>query len=76
MMIAVWWLRINEDAKRNGCNIHSANERDFAISTSRVDLALFFDRGKMLPLGEVFYPLAVSWMMFTVSVECRARAHP
>jgi hypothetical protein len=53
-VIGVVWLLINESAICDGRDISGANEGDFAVPTRRVDLALVFDRGTMLPLRKVF----------------------
>ena len=48
----------------DGSDISGADERDLAVSTRRIDLALVSDRCKMLLLGKVFYPLPVSSRLY------------
>ena len=48
-------LLVSQRVKGNGCNILDADEWNFTVAETCVDLALVFDGGKMCSFGEVFY---------------------
>lgn len=58
------------------CDIRGANKRDFPARTCRINLAHVSDRGKTLPLREVFYPISVSQKLSGYKFECGVKAHP
>jgi hypothetical protein len=49
-VVAVVWLLVGKGAICNSGDIIRTDERNLAICTGRIDLALVSDRGEVLPL--------------------------
>ena len=49
-MVAVVWLLVSKGAICNSGDMIRTDERNLAVCTGRIDLALVSDRGEVLPL--------------------------